>query len=161
MLKFVSDPLVRAIWRGRCPKDMHPRVLFSVRKHLAVLHAALSIDDIKQACCENLHWVEDDSVPFPGSEHLAQPSKLWRIDLGYGWQLYFEFSEGKAKNVSLDCEGALRARRQERHSGLPVTFGPSNWRADQGPPPEPLPPETWPSDFPLPSWHLAQEASWK
>ena len=136
MLSGIGDHLVKSIWQGRRPKEMHPRVLFSVRKHLAVLHAALCIDDVQQACRDNLERVEDESVPFPDSASVQMPgeSKLWRIRLGYGWWLYFEFVDSKAMNLSLDCEDAVKVRRIKGQSGFRMSYGP---------PPEPISPQSW------------------
>jgi len=89
MIKSFETPLLNAIWRGRPPKDMHPRVLFSVRQHLSVMHAATDINDLRKAFGDRLEGCDEPSVPFsvdtqpstdalpplPGSAPLRETSK--------------------------------------------------------------------------------------
>lgn len=109
MLKSCTTPVLRAIWRGREPQNLHPRVLFAVRQHLSILHAAVDLEDLHQALGQQLEGCYDPSVPFPEDPTDAVPAASptspdwWRIHVGYGWYLSFSFEAGEARRVGLHC----------------------------------------------------------
>lgn len=139
MLVTCKQTSVRNIWRGRRVRKFHPRVVFVVRKHLSLLHAAVDLNDLQQACGKHLTEIMDESVPFPEpsasaqsqaqsqSELQAPPKSQARIQLeapdpdtdfnpnprstnhyqlrvGYGWTLDFQFLDGEARSVNLECD---------------------------------------------------------
>ncbi|MEX0383641.1 hypothetical protein [Spiribacter pallidus] len=67
MLKTCKSLSLSAAWRDRRPKDMHPKLLAAVRLHLAVLHAAIDEQDLKQAFADRLS---------PLYDHLAGASPV-------------------------------------------------------------------------------------
>lgn len=118
MLKTCATPVLRAIWRGRKPNGLHPKVVHAVRQHLSVLHAAMDIEDVKQAFGDRLERCDDPSIPFPESplkpkgsgpeEDSPEPVSAdtlhwWRVHVGYGWWLSFDFEAGEAWRVDLAC----------------------------------------------------------
>lgn len=124
MLKTCKSLSLSAAWRDRRPKDMHPKLLAAVRLHLAVLHAAIDEQDLKQAFADRLSPLYDPSVPFPakapaesraealedaGTDHRDNRLPCgWRVELGYGWRLEFVFKDGQAWGVSLESGEPLR-----------------------------------------------------
>ena len=68
MLESFTTPVLHKIWRGRQPKRMHPRLLFSIRQHLSVLHAAKDLNDLQQAFGNRLQGCYDPSVPLLDDE---------------------------------------------------------------------------------------------
>jgi len=105
MLRTTSHPTLRMIWRGRQPFNIHPRVLFSVRQHLSVLHAAVDLQDIQQAFGDRLHpchFVSNTAAP-DGPSDDAEPNG-YRVDIGYGWWMEFRLIDGEAVQVDLTCD---------------------------------------------------------
>ena len=143
MLVSCKQMSVKSIWRGRRVRMFHPRVVFVVRKHLSILHAAIDINDLQLACGTYLTEVMDHSVPFPepsGSASASTPAFApapaptmpsaqlqrqsltadadadpdanpnprstghYQLRVGYGWSLEFDFLNGEARGVFLECD---------------------------------------------------------
>ena len=151
MLVSCKQMSVKSIWRGRRVRMFHPRVVFVVRKHLSILHAAIDINDLQLACGTYLTEVMDHSVPFPepsGSASASAPAPTmpsaqlqrqsltagagadadtdtdadadadadpdatpnprstghYELRVGYGWSLEFDFLDGEARGVFLECD---------------------------------------------------------
>ena len=167
MLVSCKQMSVKSIWRGRRVRMFHPRVVFVVRKHLSILHAAIDINDLQLACGTYLTEVMDHSVPFPepsGSASASAPASApapaptmpsaqlqrqsltagadadtdgdtdtdadtdadadadtdtdadpdanpnprstghYQLRVGYGWSLEFDFLDGEARGVFLECD---------------------------------------------------------
>lgn len=71
MLVSCKQFSLKNIWLGRRVRQFHPRIIYVVRKHLSVLHAAIDINDVKQAFGHHLVELTDESVPFPDSSTQA------------------------------------------------------------------------------------------
>ena len=99
---------------------MHPRLLFAVRRDLSILHAAISIDDLRSAVSNRLELLADESIPFdelsvasttrhPTAASTIQPAtgpggepQMCHLHVGYGWFLSFEFRDGEAHGIRLE-----------------------------------------------------------
>jgi len=64
MLKTFASPRLRLLWLGRLSHSTPPKLAFALRRDLALLHAAINIDDLRQACGDRLQPMIDESIPF-------------------------------------------------------------------------------------------------
>ena len=129
MLKTFASPRLRLLWLGRPSHATPPKLAFALRRDLALLHAAINLDDLRQACGDRLQPMIDESVPFddpapgpdsdadsdfdpdsdpdPDHDHDPVPDPnphhdRYTLRVGYGWWLLFRFTGGEARGVALD-----------------------------------------------------------
>jgi len=115
MLKTFASPRLRLLWLGRLSHSTPPKLAFALRRDLALLHAAINIDDLRQACGDRLQPMIDESIPFddpapdpaydPDLDPDAGPNPhhdRYTLRVGYGWWLLFRFTRGEALGVALD-----------------------------------------------------------
>lgn len=119
MIRSFASPDLLAVWRGRQPECMHPRLAFAVRRDLAIIHAAIDQNDLLQACGERLQPLEDPSMPFDADPNadpngipinsadeitaLGAPNEMKTLRVGYGWWLIFQFRAGDAQGIDLEA----------------------------------------------------------
>lgn len=89
MIRSFADKETERIWNGlrsrRFPFDIQPRAL----RKLAMLDAALVLDDLKNPSSNRLHELKDDRT----GQHSISINKQWRI--------CFVWKDGDAHDVEI------------------------------------------------------------
>jgi proteic killer suppression protein len=83
------DKETERIWEGEVSKRFPPDILRTARRRLLILHAAISLVDLRVPPGNRLHALSGDR------------KGQWSISINDQWRICFEWQSGNAANVEI------------------------------------------------------------
>ena len=89
MIVSFRDKETERIWEGEVSRRFPPDILRTAKRRLLILHAAISLEDLRVPPGNRLHALSGDS------------KGQWSISINDQWRICFEWRNGNAANVEI------------------------------------------------------------
>ena len=89
MIVSFRDKETERIWAGEVSRRFPPDILRTARRRLLILHAAISLEDLRVPPGNRLHALSGDR------------KGQWSISINDQWRICFEWRSGNAANVEI------------------------------------------------------------
>ena len=89
MIVSFRDKETERIWEGEVSRRFPPDILRTARRRLLILHAAISLEDLRVPPGNRLHALSGDR------------KGRWSISINDQWRICFEWRSGNATNVEI------------------------------------------------------------
>lgn len=89
MIVSFRDKETERIWEGEVSRRFPPDILRTAKRRLLILHAAISLKDLRVPPGNRLHALSGDR------------EGQWSISINDQWRICFEWRSGNATNVEI------------------------------------------------------------
>ncbi|MCX6568874.1 MAG: type II toxin-antitoxin system RelE/ParE family toxin [Candidatus Aminicenantes bacterium] len=89
MIVSFRDKETEGIWEGEVSRRFPPDILRTAKRRLLILHAAISLEDLRVPPGNRLHALSGDR------------KGQWSISINDQWRICFEWRSGSAANVEI------------------------------------------------------------
>ena len=89
MIVSFRDKEAQRIWEGEVSRRFPPDILRTAKRRLLILHAAISLEDIRVPPGNRLHALSGDR------------KGQWSISINDRWRICFKWRSGNAANVEI------------------------------------------------------------